>query len=288
LNWDSKFFATCALLLTRPWRLTNAFIRGQRARYVHPLRLYLLISIGFFFGVHELAKHAKFDAPQRATFTPQERAEIEETVAAVPPEFREKVRKAIAPPTPTGTPSVGVSVSASTVPDERPGLEFRTDTGSAEGKTEFDRWLNRRMKEKVGDEGVNAKTFFLAVVSNLAPMMLCCIPLFALVLKVLYVRRPFYYIDHLIYGLHAHSFAYVAILLIGFVDAGLRQIGPPLSVLVRVTLIITAVALLWIAARQIYRQGWFVTTLKFLVGGFIYFLVLCAAFVATFFVTLAL
>ena len=32
---------------------------------------------------------------------------------------------------------------------------------------------------------------------NLAPMVLCCIPLFALVLKILYVFKRRYYIEHL-------------------------------------------------------------------------------------------
>src|SRR6266852_588074 len=58
LNWDSKFFATLGLLITRPWRLTNEFLAGRRVRYVHPLRLYLLVRILFFLGVNQLAKSA--------------------------------------------------------------------------------------------------------------------------------------------------------------------------------------------------------------------------------------
>src|SRR5881409_1702872 len=56
LNWDSKFFATIGLLLVRPWKLTNEFLAGHRVRYVHPLRLYLLASILFFFAVNYWAK----------------------------------------------------------------------------------------------------------------------------------------------------------------------------------------------------------------------------------------
>ena len=39
LNWDSKFFTTIALLIVKPWRLTNEFLAGKRVRYVNPLRL---------------------------------------------------------------------------------------------------------------------------------------------------------------------------------------------------------------------------------------------------------
>ena len=49
LNWDSKFFTTIALLIFKPWRLTNEFLAGKRVRYVNPARLYLLASILFFF-----------------------------------------------------------------------------------------------------------------------------------------------------------------------------------------------------------------------------------------------
>src|SRR5205823_1638092 len=48
LNWDSKFVRSIGLLLWRPGWLTNQFLEGRRVRFVHPLRLYLLVSIVFF------------------------------------------------------------------------------------------------------------------------------------------------------------------------------------------------------------------------------------------------
>src|SRR5213078_3370181 len=74
LNWDSKFFATIVLLVARPWKLTNQFLAGHRVRYVHPLRLYLLASILFFFAVNYWAK-AIPSAPNR--FSLEERVAIE-------------------------------------------------------------------------------------------------------------------------------------------------------------------------------------------------------------------
>src|SRR6266700_5330033 len=52
LNWDSKFFATIALVILKPWRLTNEFVAGKRVRYVNPPRLSLLARISFFFAVN--------------------------------------------------------------------------------------------------------------------------------------------------------------------------------------------------------------------------------------------
>ncbi|HEY0368036.1 MAG TPA: DUF3667 domain-containing protein, partial [Chthoniobacterales bacterium] len=71
LNWDTKFFASLGILLTRPWKLTNDFNAGRRARYVHPLRLYLLGSIVFFL----MFKLIKID-DHVVELGPQDRAEI--------------------------------------------------------------------------------------------------------------------------------------------------------------------------------------------------------------------
>src|SRR5207244_2162201 len=74
LNWDSKFFATIGLLIAKPWRLTNEFLAGKRVRYVHPLRLYLLASILFFFAVNYWAKSIHFQPGQ---LSPKDRAELQ-------------------------------------------------------------------------------------------------------------------------------------------------------------------------------------------------------------------
>src|SRR6266478_2756089 len=94
LNWDSKFFATIGLLLVRPWKLTNQFLAGHRVRYVHPLRLYLLASILFFFAVNYAIKSAHFDPSK---ITSKDRAEIEAALEArnLTPEQRAKVEGAL-------------------------------------------------------------------------------------------------------------------------------------------------------------------------------------------------
>src|SRR5438034_6899626 len=74
LNWDSKFFATIALLIVKPWRLTNDFLAGKRVRYVHPLRLYLLASILFFFAANYSAKSIHL---RTSNLSPKDQAQLE-------------------------------------------------------------------------------------------------------------------------------------------------------------------------------------------------------------------
>jgi hypothetical protein len=322
LNWDSKFFATIGLLIVKPWRLTNEFLAGKRVRYLHPLRLYLLASILFFFAVNYGAKGLRLEPGKIseknrsavASAVAEKRDEIEaeldkENLSA---DQRKKAQDALDylskpsaaataaagnGPSPTTTPPASPTITPAASPadpekrtygavNERPFLVFDADKKSS---TPFERWLETRAKEKMGEHGTKMGLFITTLFSNLPYMMLCCIPLFAFVLKVLYLRRHIFYVDHLVYALHIHTFFYTGIMLIVLATMGLNRIAPP-------TLAGWVIALLWIlfvvqiflSIRRVYRQGWFMSTLKFLVGGFAYLIVLFLALAATFFITLAL
>lgn len=47
-TFDSKFFRSAKLLLTKPGALTNEYRQGKRASYISPIRLYLFISFVYF------------------------------------------------------------------------------------------------------------------------------------------------------------------------------------------------------------------------------------------------
>jgi len=309
LNWDSKFFATIALLIAKPWRLTNEFVAGHRVRYVHPLRLYLLASILFFFAVNYGARGLKFEPGKLG---PTDRAELEADLKRenLPPEAREKLdtflRESSPPPAPSASttapsPAPSPSTIASSPPPppgtdkqrrehgkigERPFVVFDSDKKSS---TPFERWIEARAKEKMGEHGTKMGLFLSTLFSNLPYMMLCCIPLFALVLKVLYIRRHVFYIDHLIYALHIHTFAYTGIMLIVLTTIGLNRVIPgPIAGWIIALLWIAFVVQIFLSIRRVYRQGWFFTVFKFFLGGFVYLIVLVFALAATFFVTVVL
>jgi len=343
LNWDSKFFATIGLLLARPWKLTNEFLAGHRVRYVHPLRLYLLASILFFFAatsgiksVHfqplELSPNTRaqiFGELERQNVAPEVRQKIEQALGGEPisPEKRAALeeqlknenlpkvaRDAIQQRLEHGDPSPNVRAKLNDAlkdlsPDVRTKVEeslkkaqdkatiFEPDendkpsveTGSDKNpSTPFEKWIEARAKEKMGEHGTKMGLFIATLFSNLPYMMLCCIPLFAFVLKILYIRRHIFYIDHLVYALHIHTFAYTGVMLIVLATIGLNHIAPG-------TITGWIIAFLWMAfvvqiflsIRRVYRQGWFISIFKFLFGGFAYLIVLVSALAVTFFITVA-
>jgi len=326
LNWDSKFFGTLGLLVTRPWQLTNEFVQGKRVRHVHPLRLYLLASVAFFFAVNYGAKGLRFEPGKIsgknradvATAISEKRDEIQKELDQenLTADERRKAQQALdylTKPSPSAaalpSPSVAVpvpspsvtvpvpSASAEVSPSEsnrreygavgdRPFVVFDEKESSS---TPFERWLEARAKEKMGEHGTKMGLFITTLFNNLPYMMLCCIPLFALVLKLLYIRRRIFYIDHLIYALHIHSFLYTGVMLIVLITMGLNRVIPgTFAGWVIALLWITFVIQIFLSIRYVYRQGWFISTLKFFTGGFIYLMVLFLALAATFFITLAI
>ena len=302
LNWDSKFFSTIALLVLKPWRLTNEFLAGKRVRYVNPLRLYLLASILFFFAVNYGAKGIHVDPSKLGS---KDRAELEADLknTDLPPAAREKLEQLLRESSPspgpaTLSPSPGTN-GAPPQPEpsandqkkeygkinERPFVVF----DDAKSTTPFERWIEARAKEKMGEKGTKMGLFISTLFSNLPYMMLCCIPLFAFVLKILYIRHRVFYIDHLIYALHIHTFFYTGIMLIVLATIGLNRIAPAAIADWMVTLLwIAFVIQIFLSIRYVYRQGWFFSVFKFVFGGFVYLVVLVFALAITFFATLAL
>ena len=303
LNWDSKFFTTIALLILKPWRLTNEFLAGKRVRYVNPLRLYLLASILFFFAVNYGAKGINFDASKLG---PKDRADLEAELKKedLPPAAREKLEALLrdsspspAPspatnaPSPTPAPTASSDVASRPTESaneqkkeygkigERPFIAF----DDAKSTTPFERWIEARAKEKMGEHGTKMGLFISTLLSNLPYMMLCCIPLFACVLKMLYLRRRIFYIDHLIYALHIHTFFYAAVMLIVLATIGLIRFAPGAVAGWLIALLwIAFVTQIFLSIRYVYRQGWFFSVFKFLFGGFVYLIVLVFALATPF------
>jgi len=141
----------------------------------------------------------------------------------------------------------------------------------------------------MGPTGDRGDLFLKALIANLAPMVLCCIPLFSLVLKILYVFKKRFYIEHLVFALHTHAFVFLSALLIIGIGFLLHWEAPaPFTPIVCTFLGITVLIQLLVAIRKVYRQNWLATLFKFALGTVIYAVMLAIAFFITAFVTLAL
>jgi hypothetical protein len=358
LNWDTKFLHSMNQLLLHPWQLTNDFNAGRRARYVHPLRLYLIASIVFFL----LARAINWDSDGPIQLTSQDRTEVVATLAKMiepnsplTPEQREQVELArvklaepegalsadertalkrtirayiksevskslgaeerakmaammaripkirdhdketkppvVPPPPEFSAPDVAISppaVPAVTIgPTPKAPIHFSMGP-PGEKKSPFALWLEKQVKEKIGEDGARAKLFLETLRSNIPAMMLCCIPLFAFILKILYVRQGRFYVEHLVYALHIHTFLYVSVIITSLAAMGANRTVPALEGWIIGLMTCAIVVQIFLSIRRVYQQNWFMTLLKFLFGGLVYCVVLFFAVATTALVTLLL
>lgn len=82
-HFDSKFFHTLVPLLTKPGQLTLDYIAGKRARYIHPVSLYIFVSIVYFL----IVPHMEVEKPEH------KKALTEEQTDSVKKEFKQKTKK---------------------------------------------------------------------------------------------------------------------------------------------------------------------------------------------------
>jgi hypothetical protein len=108
-------------------------------------------------------------------------------------------------------------------------------------------------------------TVFQAFLQQIPKVMFLMLPVYALLLKLLYVRRQRFFVEHFIFALHVHAFMFAVFLL---------------EVIVRKVPVLPGLIWLWIpiysliAMKTVYGQGWVKTGLKWFALGNAYLVVL--------------
>ncbi|WP_420387608.1 DUF3667 domain-containing protein [Roseivirga sp.] len=317
LGVDSKLAHSTLPFLFRPGALTNRFHEGKVKHFIHPVRLYLVMSLFYFFTISYLLSDFNLqNFGDEAEMTSA-------TVSALKEDDRLKqlsdsVRFSLLEDSLTSKYQVrsfdqfvdslnadygedfldGLSVSLATVPmPVREGERFiekmhRFARDSRMPDSVFWDSLKRENNLNInlfGDTGqehikhqvrkifANDEGFKGFVLGNLPLMMFILIPLFAGVLKLIYVRRKHLYIKHVVHALHIHSFAYLLYglsLLIMF-KLFTNSVFPNIDVeeyraLIGFVFFVITSTYAYISFLKVYKQGWFKTLVKFNIVGFIY------------------
>jgi hypothetical protein len=161
------------------------------------------------------------------------------------------------------------------------------------GNAKLNEWAGRaqanirRLRES--KDGNLLKDAFLSVVPQTLFVLL---PVFALLLKVLYLFKRRLYMEHLVVALHSHAFLCLVLLLQSLLSLLDGAVSAPDGIVsglfgwVEVGLWIWApVYLLWMQKR-VYGQGWIMTFLKFCAVGVAYLFLLSFAGAAALLVSL--
>jgi hypothetical protein len=279
---DSRLWRTLIPLATRPGRLTSDYLSGRRARYMPPFRMYLVFSLAFFVI-------AFFD-PARDLGLLLEAPEVADSAA---------------PDTGPGvTAETSSSGEAGAGPADEQGVRVSIDGGDGDeldcnledfDSSDWPEWLARRVtRDRVeaacrniaAEDGIGWEGLFDRAVEYLPAGLIVLLPVMALILKMLHPLSGRYYVEHLLFVIHYHAFAFLVLTVEILFTRTVALLSLPtfLEDASGVAVAVYIPVYLYKSLRRVYGQGRFVTILKFLFLLFVYLvgLALIVGFAALF------
>lgn len=279
-HFDGKFFSTIKYLVVRPGFLSGEYMAGRRAAYVNPVRLYVFTSAFFF-----LLFFAFFEPRNMEGIVHYDLLGItkEEALSMDSASFARASRKVNLERNKVDSPMTRAAFME-LFDKELHSKGINIGDGKFKNRAEYDSLLKagvihhgfivRKLVHQVLalnekyqyniQEIINA--VFNKFLHSLAQILFISLPLFALLLKMLYARRKkYYYTDHAVFSLHYYVFVFFAMLGI-FTVMKLNDLWEA-----GVFTWLYGILTLWMvyyllsAMKRFYQQGWGKTIAKFLI-----------------------
>jgi len=316
---DSRAFRTLIPLFFQPGRLSMEYIAGRRARYVNPLRLYIILSVLFFISVTVLTNsdnnftvtdsngvnvrvRSSDDATgenEKAVVDPVvEQRQVVDILKAKQAEGLPITDEAIAEAEAIVTdleqnPEKSKQLKTGKNDDDE--LDVVLDNGEqwdvdknpmqfsgifdAETTHELNQflWAMRIKLEKTLKE--DPSKLMDEFLNRVPQLMFILLPIFALLLKITYILKKRYYMEHIIVALHSHCFIFFSLIIL-LLLSNLHDVitDPPWLVdLLQYAAIATGIWIpinIFITQKRIYAQGYIMTSLKYIFVGMSYIVLL--------------
>jgi len=237
LHFDTKLFRNTLTLLFRPGRLTAEFNAGRRTAQMPPFRLYLFVSVLFFFLLY-----LEGDGPAEP-FGDKLRPLVQSNING----------KSASPLEALHSATLSGSEENAAAPG-RPAAQKIRPAGGAKGQLAA---LAHHASDPAHRQEL-VEHFF----HGLPKMLLLCLPIFALYTRLLFRQSGQVYLQHLVLALHFHTFIYLWLMtrngwvfLVGLPGWGL---APVLRGLCDLWLYVYPFMML----RHLFRNSWRLTLLK--------------------------
>lgn len=292
-NIDSRFFQTLFSVFI-PGRLTIEYFKGRHKRYTHPLRLFFLLCVLHLTIINFVA----IDKINLG-FNPLDQVESniakKEIIALI-----DSFALEIADTSPNYLYTIdslqSYLKSKSAIPEDSAAMLNLAlfDLDSLSTKVVNIRYQDIALmpfdsladKYEITDFGAriflkqaikanqDPKGFIRFGIANIVWMLLVLLPSLSLLMKILYIRRGFFFIEHLVYLYHWHSFSFI-IMSVYFI--GMNSIPVPfLGLFIGIIILFGFIAL-----KRYYKQGFFKSLLKFLILLAGYFVMMMALMAVT-------
>ncbi|MFD2530166.1 DUF3667 domain-containing protein [Polaribacter marinaquae] len=297
-NFDAKFWKTLIPLLTNPGKVSKDYKEGKRSRYSNPFRFYITVSIISFLILGLKINYKKYQALVKADV--QKELSINEKINNTEIErdsitkiVQKELDKSIIPISKKQKKEIlddiekeendsikkkkakkrNFSFGKGTRIEKF--LEFqkehpKTDVDDALDSLKYsknfnNRFLYQRVKvmNKVMDDNDSYDKFVNESLSYISISLFIFLPLFTLFLKLLYVRRKFTYVDHLIFVFHTQTVFFMLLTIVYILSFFMKVENASIFILIFLTY-------LFLAMKKFYNQGYIKTLFKFLMLNFVY------------------
>ena len=285
-HFEGKFFVTVAWLLAKPGRITLEFVAGRRASQLNPLRFYIFVSVLFFLGLSLLNHGHLVDIPRKQVdalqldltqqvkqakdlsgdFTAEEKAELVRRVAEAATTDGKFDRNAVIADIRAAREKARAQAAQAPTPNKLK-TKARIDRSS---------WLGQRLADKLGSGELTISNIWDAIEHRIPTLLFLGVPLFALLLKLLYLRSVKFYVEHLIFSLHLHTWLFLVFML-GNGYLKLAALAPHwVGTFTAWAITLWALWYVFRSFRVVYGQGRFKTAVKIGLLGFAHVFALLA------------
>jgi len=238
-------------LVLKPGFLTIEYLKGRRASYVQPFKLFLVITLLYFISISidkpRILEKDTLPTPREITTTDGDTIVTPSTLTNMRITYRggeisfepiDTIRKKVK--------RFGLNVYV---------LYKYPDVGS------FYRFMIKKMIRM----SLSTDTITETMRHNASKMIFILIPLSAFIFRLIYMRRKKYFYDHLIFSIHFHSFVFLLFL---FFEMAAILYEVPLYIQLLGILIY-----LYLALKKVFMQSWLRTFVNFVVILLAYLLV---------------
>lgn len=278
-HYDGKFISSLKYVLFRPGFLSKEYIRGRRASYLNPIRMYIFTSAVFFLLFFTLsddesvAKHSK----SNTTINGKSIEEVLKMDSVAFAAFTQRLGNDSLPM----TRDQFLHYTDSVINESRKG-GLKISTGNYRDQKQYDslldagkvkhNWLQRYLIRKgfaLNEKYHNDRFEFMdafkhEMLHNFPKLFIISLPLFALLLQLLYKRRKqWYYAAHVIFTIHFYVFAFIMLSIDTLLSKLTDYLHASMSDWISVTAVLIILYYLFRAMRNFYEQSYGKTVLKY-------------------------
>lgn len=293
ISWDAKFWKTLIPLLTKPGKISKDYINGKRSRYSNPFQFYLSFSILFFIILGLTKKYNEFQDFGKKEI--DNNVELQNNTGVKKDSifnsiyFNDAFKNLDSIETSKALALVNksnnfdeLSSSLKSQIQNEPGLFGRMmyyhenhknrSIDDSLDSLKIDKSFRNRFKylmaQKItslfSDISGEKKKFLSELISYASISIFIFLPIFTLFLKLIYIRRKFTYVEHLIFVFHTQTVFFI--LLIIFYTLNLATNKDNISWIFMVLFLVYLLS----ALKRFYDQGYFKTFIKFCLLNFIF------------------